>query len=38
MTSQETGMLLHELGSIDISRSDEINIHADYTNCFHQQS
>ena len=38
MTSQETGMQLHELGSIDISRSDEINIHADYTNCFHQQS
>ena len=37
MTSQETGMQLHELGSIDISRSDEINIHADYTNCFRQQ-
>ena len=38
MTSQETGMQLQELGSIDICRSDEINIHADYTNCFHQQS
>lgn len=38
MTSQETGMQLQELGSIDISRSDEIDIQADYTNCFRQRS